>query len=100
MSPTIRNLIDSVQKLTWFLSGSAKRKEIFLEIASHNGDDHQLVELLTANDDQHFSESNQEIVKGGKRNTVPKFWPTCWTARVSTLSALLAKYDDVLKALE
>ena len=25
----IRNLFDSVEKLTWFLSGSVKRKEIF-----------------------------------------------------------------------
>ena len=27
--PPIRNLFDNVQKLTWFLVGSAKRKEIF-----------------------------------------------------------------------
>ena len=34
--PCIRNLSDSVSKLTWFLSGSAKRKEIFLEAAASN----------------------------------------------------------------
>ncbi len=27
----IRNLFDNVEKVTWFLSGSAKRKEIFFK---------------------------------------------------------------------
>ena len=31
---SIRNLFDSVEKLTWFLGGSAKRKATFLEVAS------------------------------------------------------------------
>ena len=30
----VRNLFDYVEKLTWFLSGSAKRKQFFLESAS------------------------------------------------------------------
>lgn len=33
-------------------------------------------------------------------NTVPKFCATRWTARVTTLSALLAKYCSVVQALE
>ena len=37
--PEIRNLFDSVGKITWFLGGSAKRKEIFLETAAGEADD-------------------------------------------------------------
>ena len=43
----IRNVFDSVEKLTWFLGGSAKRKEIFLEIASSCRGDAQLLDMLT-----------------------------------------------------
>lgn len=46
---SIRNLFDNVNKLTWFLSGSAKRKEIFLEIAVDIEDD--LLDILTAEED-------------------------------------------------
>ena len=49
--PPIRNLFDNVQKLTWFLGGSAKRKEIFLERASSHRDDQQLLVNLLAEAD-------------------------------------------------
>ena len=49
--PSIRNLFDNVEKLTWFISGSAKRKEIFLRIASCEGDGQELVHLLTEGDE-------------------------------------------------
>ena len=100
--PPIRNLFDSVEKLTWFLSGSGKRKEICLEVASgQEEDDQQLFDLLTETDDTgDLSESAQSIREGGKKKMVPKFCATRWTARVSTLSAILAKYVDVLRTLE
>ena len=51
----VRNLFDSVEKLTWFLSGSAKRKQLFwkvlLSVALKEIDDQQLVDLLTENDE-------------------------------------------------
>ena len=37
---------------------------------------------------------------GSKRQTVPKFCATRWSPKVSTLSALLAKYGSVLLALD
>ena len=92
--------LDSAQKLTWFLSGSAKRKEIFLQIVSDKGDGQELFELLTETDEGELSESAEAIKEGGKNKTVPKFCATRWTARVSTLSALLAKYVEVLRTLE
>ena len=30
--PQIENLFHNVEKLTWFLTGSAKRKEIFIDV--------------------------------------------------------------------
>ena len=54
MPPPIRNL-DSVQKLTWFLGGSIKRKAIFVEVqctvASTQKDNQKaLLDLLTEPD--------------------------------------------------
>ena len=80
------------------MSGSAKRKAIYLKVASFEGGEQQLLELLT--EDDVASESAQAIKEGSRRNTVPKFCATRWTAKISTLSALLAKYAEVLKALE
>ena len=47
-----------------------------------------------------MSESVAAIRKGAKKNTVPKFCATRWTARVCTLSAVLAKYPVILKAMD
>ena len=94
------NLFDSVEKLSWFLSGSAKRKQLFWETANVSGtqgDDQQLIDLLTENDE---GDSTQAIREGSRRKIVPAFCPTHWTAKVSTLSTLLAKYGTVLKTLE
>lgn len=104
--PPIRNMFDKVEKLTWFLSGSAKRKEIFLEVdkeLSKETDDH-LKELLIPDPDdkenKEWESSNIALKQGLQRRTVPKFCATRWTARVYTLSALIAKYPSVLAALE
>ena len=76
--PSIRNLFDSFQKLTWFLGGSAKRKAIFVEVASTCRDDQKaLLDLLTETDcTEKVSESTQALKEGGKKNTVPKFCAT------------------------
>lgn len=99
--PSIRNLFDDVQQVTWFLSGSAKRKEIFLEVASSD-QDKELLDLLILeelDDNYKFSESLTEIEAGSRRLHVPKFCATRWSARVSTLSALIAKYGTVLETM-
>ena len=99
---SVPSLFDSIQKLTWFLGGSAKRRAIFVEVASACRDDQKaLLDLLTETDcTEEVSDSAQAVKEGGKRSTVPKFCATRWTARISTLSALLSKYIDVIKALE
>ena len=101
--PPIRNLFDSVEKLTWFLSGSAKRKAIFSEVAAAHKCESHLVDLLTdhtLSKDDELSESVQSIAEGGRKVCVPKFCSTRWTARTTTLSALIAKYLEVMKTLE
>ena len=71
--PSIRNLFDSVQKLTWFLGGSAKRKAIFVKVASTRKDDQKtLLDLLTETDcTENISESAQALKVGGKKALCP-----------------------------
>lgn len=97
----IRNVFDNVGKMTWFLGGSAKRKEIFFEAAAGNADD-AVMELMKASEESNeaSTESFSAIERASSAKTVPKFCPTRWTARVTTLSALLAKYRSVVQALE
>ena len=66
-------------------------------ICGTQGDDQQLIDLLTESDE---GDSTQAIREGSRRRVVPAFCATRWTARVSTLSTLLAKYVTVLKTLE
>ena len=56
-----------------------------------------MLDLLTEGDE---GDSAHAIREGSRRKIVPAFCPTRWTARVSTLSTLLAKYVTVLKTLE
>ena len=76
---SIRNFFNNVNKLTWFLSGSAKRKEILLEITADADDD---LDLLTAEEFDNLAESGAAYKQGAKRRSVPA---THWSARVSTL---------------
>ena len=46
----IQNLFDNVGRITWFLGGSAKRKQILLEATGGDADD-GLTELLKASDE-------------------------------------------------
>lgn len=98
--PSIRNLYDSISKLTWFLGASAKRKEIFKNSALLKLDD-ELLELLTATENAgELQEFMCAIQRGSKKQFVPKFCATRWSARLETVSALLAKYATVLDALD
>lgn len=97
--PSIRNLFDDVSKLTWFLGGSAKRKELFLDAAANQSSE-EVDHLLAEGDGGELDECEKALQEGSRRTTVPKFCPTRWTARVSTLSALMAKYATVLEAME
>lgn len=93
-------LFDDVQQMTWFLSGSAKRKEIFWDVSSNDRDKELLDYLMVEHDDDdELSESLTEIESGSRRHYVPKFCVTCWSARVNILSALIGKYVTVLETV-
>ena len=47
-----------------------------------------------------LNESDIAIKQGSHKKSVPKFCATRWTARVDTLSTLIAQYKLVLEALE
>ena len=68
-----------------------------MEITADAEDD--LLDLLTAEEDD-LAESVAAINQGVKQKSVPKFCATRWSARVCTLSAMLAKYPTILKAME
>ena len=97
---SIQNLFDNVSKLMWFLSGSAKSKEIFLQTAAASDDSELLSALVACADEDKEDESAKTLEEGSKRQTVPKFCGTRWSAKVTSLSALLAKYGSVLLALD
>ena len=75
--PAIRNLFDSVEKLTWFIGGSAKRNEIFIESTSCESDQ-ECIDALT--EFEELPKSSQVIKEGGKKKAVPKFCATRWSA--------------------
>lgn len=99
----IRNLFDNVGRITWFLGGSAKRMQILLKTTRVDEDD-GLMKLLKVFEENVIykasSDSFDAVKRGLNTNTVPKFCATRWTTRVTTLSALLAKYCSVIQALE
>ena len=97
---SIQNLFDNVSKLTWILSGSAKRKEIFLQTAAASDYSELLSALVACADEDEEDESAKALEEGSNRQTVSKFCATHWSAKVTTLSALLAKYGSVLLALD
>ena len=82
-----------------FFNGSAITKEIFLRTAAAT-DDSELLSALVASAAEDEDESAKTLEEGNKRQTVPKFCASCWSAKVTTLSALLAKYGSVLLALD
>ena len=96
-----RNLFDDVTKLNWLLGGSAKRKEIFFDVAAANESfkSEELSHLVDIGGGD-LDEAEKALQQGGRRLTVPKFCPTRWSARATTLSALMLRYSTVLEALE
>ena len=69
--PSVRNLSDSVQKLTCFLSGSAKQNQLFLESTTQRDNQH-LIDLLTEGDE---GDSTQAIQEGSRRKLSLPFVP-------------------------
>jgi hypothetical protein len=87
----IRTVFDDINQLTWFIGGSPKRTAI---LKRHLSDAKQ-VDYLVGDTDDKKVESNINI-----SNAFSKLCETRWSARVDTLSVILAKYKAILAALE
>ena len=96
--PEIRNLFDTLRTLTWFLGGSAKRKEILKKYLM--SDD---ISKLIIGENTDLPEEEQEeadkMVLGTAKQQVPKMCETRWSARLATVSSVIAKYKAIHLAL-
>ncbi len=93
--PEIRNLFDSLGALTWFLGASAKRKAI---LKRHLKSD-DISSLIVETEDAEVDIPSR-LVKESSSRQVPRLCETRWSARVSTLSSVIAKYKAIYNALK
>ncbi|CAG2255405.1 unnamed protein product [Mytilus edulis] len=84
----IRNLMSSVGQMTWFLCASHKRKTI---LNSFTGNTKLVDDMLEG--------LHIKLLKKGTDVSVKRLCETRWTARVDTVSSLLANYKSVHAAL-
>lgn len=94
--PTIRNLFDDVNQLTWFLGASPKR----VSIMKRHLPDAKQADFLIGNIENEVTESNKNIEQSFSVNILPKLCETRWSARVDTLSVVIGKYAAILSSLE
>ena len=74
-------------------------KTILEHVSAANKENDDLAEQLLQTADDMLDESNIAIKQGSHKKFVPMFCATRWTARVDILSALIAKYKQILEAL-
>jgi len=92
--PEIRNLFGFVNTLTWFLGASAKRKGILKRYLN----DEDIADDVVGDATDLPAEEQEEtdkLVLGAVKKQVPKLCETRWSARVSTLSSIIAKYKAI-----
>lgn len=94
--PTIRNLFDDVNQLTWFLGASPKR----VSIMKRHLPDAKQADFLIGNIENEVTERNKNIEQSFSVNILPKLCETRWSARVDTLSVVIGKYAAILSSLE
>ena len=66
----IQYLFDNVGKLTCFLGGSAKRKEIVEHVSAASKENYDLAEQLLQTDDDMLNESDIAIKQGSPKRSV------------------------------
>ena len=96
--PEIRNLFGFLGTLTWFLGASAKRKGILLRYLALKYIASIVVGDVANLPPEEQEETDKLVLKSVKRQ-VPKLCETRWSARVTTLSSVIAKYKAIYLAL-
>ena len=92
--PAVRNLMDSVGRMTWFVTASAKRKAILKRCLS--GDKEGLINQLVSEGEK---VNNELLQQGLRRDSIPSLCSTRWPSRVDCLSALMVKYPAFYETL-
>ena len=75
--------MDSVGRMTWFVTASAKRKAILKRCLS--GDKEGLINQLVSEGEK---VNNELLQQGLRRDSIPSLCSTRWPSRVDCLSAL------------
>ena len=75
--PAVRNLMDSVGRMTWFVTASAKRKAILKRCLS--GDKEGLINQLVSEGEK---VNNELLQQGLRRDSIPSLCSTRWPSRV------------------
>ena len=94
--PEIRNLFDSLGTPTWFLGASAKRKTILKTYLKSD----DISSLIIGDEEDDPLELPDRLVKQSRGRQVPTLCETRWSARVTTLSSVIAKYRALHNALK
>ena len=97
----VRNLFDDFTKLTQFcffwgggVRAVLKGRKFFLmwQLLMNSSKSEELSHLVDIGGGElRMDEAEKALQQGGGRLTVPKFCPMRWSARVTTLSALMAR---------
>jgi len=92
---TVRNFIDSLQRLSAFIRGSGKRKRLQEDIFAQSSDNRE----TSFPDHVDADVVNDALDIGYGRHVLPSLCETRWLARVDAMSTLLARYSDVYETL-
>ena len=93
--PDVRNFMQSFQKLTFYLSNSAKRKAI---VKNHLKDTNSMRDMLT--DTNEIGEDDIQLGIGSRKEGIPTLCDTRWLSRGDSISAFLANFGQLYDALD
>lgn len=89
-------MFDSVGSLTWFLGASPRQKAILQRYLKSEDISDVIVDDSLPEEDRELAD---KLVVGSKQRQVPRLCETRWSARVTTLSSVIAKYRAIVLAL-
>jgi uncharacterized tellurite resistance protein B-like protein len=91
----VRNIIDNVVQLTWFVCALANRKNI---LKGELGKDSDLLEqILEAAEEEDVS--GQILQQAASKKVLQPLSETRWTALVDSLSAIITNYSKINESL-
>ncbi|CAG2222785.1 unnamed protein product [Mytilus edulis] len=91
----IRNIMDNVVQLTWFICASANRKNILKEEMFTESDLMDKIMEINEEDDS----SGKLLQEAMHKKSIQPLSETRWTARVDALSAIITNYEKLHNAV-